>query len=57
MTVPHLNFEELKSLLKEDGFEIVSDSDWETHNRIMFGKDGHTFPIQIQPTYFYPFVI
>lgn len=57
MTLPTLNFEELKEFLKSNGIEIISSQDWETHNRILFGKDGQSFPLQIESTYTYRFVM
>ncbi|CAN5282132.1 hypothetical protein BH09BAC5_BH09BAC5_06230 [soil metagenome] len=57
MTIPYLTHQEFITLLKQNGWEIVSDTDWETHNRIMIGKGGHTFPLQIKQTYYFPQVV
>lgn len=57
MTIPYLTYEKLIALLKSNEWNVVSSTDWETHNRIMIGKDGHTFPLPIKETYFYPFVV
>lgn len=57
MTLPTLNFEELKEFLKSNGIEIISSQDWETHSRVMFGKDGQSFPLQIEGPYTYRFVM
>lgn len=57
MTSPTLNFEELKDFLKSNGIEIISNKDWETHNRILFGKDGQSFPLQLEKAYGYRFIM
>ena len=57
MTIPFLKYKELISLLKQNGWDIVSNTDWETHNRIMIGKGDHSFPLQIQDVYFFHFVV
>lgn len=57
MTIPFLTQEQLTNILKNNGWAVVSDEAWDTHNRIMFGKEGHSFPMQLKPTYFYPEVV
>jgi hypothetical protein len=57
MTIPYLKSSELIDLLKLNGYEVVSDEFWEKHNRIIFKKDGETFPLQYEDVYYYPFVI
>lgn len=57
MTIPILKQEELIKLLKDNGCKIVSDSDWDTHNRVIFEKSGHTFPFQLKSVYKYHYVV
>jgi hypothetical protein len=58
MTIPKLSFTELKEFLEKNDFEIISNQDWDVHNRVMIGsKNGQSFPLQIKDAYFYPFVL
>lgn len=57
MSIPYLKCDELLALLRNNGWIVVSDHDWESHDRIMIGKDGHTFPLQIKQCYYYPHVV
>jgi hypothetical protein len=57
MTIPYLTFKELRALLEKNGFKIISNQDWEEHNRIVFGKDDYRFPVPILEAYFYPYVV
>jgi hypothetical protein len=56
MTVPVLKQQEFIDYLKERGFKLVEDKYWEEFNRVIFEKDGITFPFQIREKYFFPFV-
>lgn len=57
MTVPHLSHTDFLNLLKENGWEVASDSYWEEYNRIILKKDGYSFPLQYKEVYFFPFVV
>jgi len=56
MTVPVLKQAKFIELLKKNGFKIASDKYWEDFDRIIFEKDGNTFPFQMQEKYFFPIV-
>lgn len=57
MTIPHLKLEELISLLKKHDWIEVSNTDWETHQRIMIGNGKESFPLQLKPVYYYNHVV
>lgn len=57
MTVPYLSQDEFLALLRENGYHVVCDSYFEDYDRIILGKDGHTFPLQLKKTYYYPLVV
>lgn len=57
MTAPCLTYEEFRDLLNRNGWEIVCGDYWNDHNRIIFQKDGHSFPLQYKKVYFFPIVV
>lgn len=57
MTIPFRSQQEILDLLKENGWDVVSDSAWESHNRVMIGKGRDTFPLQLKKTYYYNHVV
>ena len=57
MTLPNLKQEELISLLRDNGWVEVSNTDWETHQRIMIGNGKESFPLQLIPVYYFPLVV
>ena len=57
MTIPYFTHEKLIAFLDSHSWKIVSDTDWETHNRLMIGKDGISFPLPIKPYYPFSFVV
>ena len=56
MIVPVLKQDAFIEYLKSKGFVIVDNKYWNDHDRIIFKKDGVTFPLQIQDKYFFPAV-
>jgi hypothetical protein len=56
MTVPVLTQSEFIEFLKERGFKIIEDKYWDDFDRIIFEKDGETFPFQMQEKYYFPIV-
>lgn len=57
MTIPNLTQEELLALLKLNGWLQVSNSDWDTHKRIMMGNGKDSFPLELKGIYYYPHVV
>ena len=55
MLLPYFTHQQLLKFLNAEGWEIISDKDWETHNRLMIGKGGLSFPLQIKS--YYPFSV
>jgi hypothetical protein len=53
MTIPNMNQQKFIDFLKENGCKVVSDENWDDYNRVMFEKDGVSFPLQMQKTYYY----
>jgi hypothetical protein len=56
MTVPILYQKEFLEFLKSHGFEIVSNHYWNDFDRVIFQKDGETFPFPIKEKYMFPIV-
>lgn len=54
MINPHFHQQEFIDYLTEHGFEIVSTDYWDKYSRIIFKKDGHTFPLQAKDVYHFP---
>lgn len=54
MTLPGLKQQDLIDLLKHNGFEVLSSTYWEIEGieRIVFGRDGHTFAFKLKNFYF-----
>lgn len=57
MTIPSLKQAELFKLLRDNGWSEVSNSEWENHNRIMMGNGKDSFPLQLKPVYYFPFIV
>jgi hypothetical protein len=53
MIVPTIKQKVFFDFLKENGFEIVSTDFWDKYNRVMFKKDGHTFPLVVKEKYYF----
>jgi len=56
MTVPCLSQAEFFDHLRRFEWRIVSSEFWETHDRVIFGKDDITIPVQLLARYYYPIV-
>lgn len=57
MTVPTLKFEALLKLLKENGWDVVSNEFWDEYNRIMIKKGDISFPLQYKKVYAFTSVV
>lgn len=53
MIVPHLKQQEFIDHLKNNGCDVVSDENWEEHDRIIMKYGDETFPLQMQTIYYY----
>lgn len=54
MTLAGLKQQDLLDLLKHNGFEVLSNTYWEVEGieRIVLGRDGHTFAFKLKKFYF-----
>jgi hypothetical protein len=57
MTLPQLTFEELKQILADNGFNLVSTDFFTEHTMVVFAKGDHSFVIEWRKVYFYRFVV
>ena len=58
MVLAGLKFSELDAILKENGYEVVNDNFWETHNRIIYKKDSEpAIILQFKEFYKFAFVV
>ncbi|MEX0594877.1 MAG: hypothetical protein WD512_00120, partial [Candidatus Paceibacterota bacterium] len=53
MTIPVLSQTEFIALLKANGYEVASTKYWEDFNRLIFRKNGETFPLQMCEKYYF----
>jgi len=58
MVLAGLSFSELNAILKENGYTVVNDDFWESHNRIILKKDNEAAIIlQFKEFYKFTFVV
>ncbi|MBS1597266.1 MAG: hypothetical protein JST75_03510 [Bacteroidetes bacterium] len=59
MVLAGLNQEDYLAILKANGYEVLTDKYWDLEGveRIVLGKDGHTFVIRLKKRYDYLEVI
>lgn len=51
--IVHLKQQEFIDYLTNNGCEVVSNANWEKHDRVMLKCGDITFPLQMQPVYYY----
>jgi hypothetical protein len=56
MQLAGLKFQELLDIIKQNGYDVVSNDFWDKYNRIILRKGSETIILQFDTFYAFPFV-